>query len=1257
MQDYSNFIKDNHYFQPRVIVEIAGEDVSDRLIEKHKPVTDAVLDIPTFNIYATATCRFCLDNSDNQFNTKASDNFFTTLGLPANGWQATVEISLIFENTDAPTTPIQLFSGYLESVTELPDQRWVDLLVLDKSGLLRRRVVENFGRSVRANISGIDVGTDYTDENPVFNLPVNSTPVSRNSFSAGISNGPILNILPTLPLSGKYVSSDYAALDEQQGTLRLGAAHTDGPNTILVTGFKRAYRYRTVEALVYLLLDASGILDGLSDAEKASAQAVIESPNLSHNAPQWSSHGRPEIGTTVPVPLFVRWIFSEDGTFYFGADRRLVSYERRGDGVLDAYVQLSECPDTDAVILQFAKSGSDFYVLTAGTWSGSVAKLWKVTGGTAWSEISNSEATAGHFYDYVSQRDIVADNRKNFQIDNGYLYFVARQGIRRYQLSSGMLSDVHTGGITSDASWDFVSHNNAVYTFHTQRPDGSDTHLRIHRDGTEIFSETYARALQYEPAMVSDVVVRDSDFYFVLTFSRRLNRVGFSELCRVPIAGGTRTVIKRYDNSLFAARSLVVKDDDIYFVEGTWLGKFDDPDSYPTFANAGSLMKITDSNELVDLGPVWQSYRSGSGQGQHTAFPSNLLHDSETDTLHCICGYGLPSDPLQNGITSLRTGETARTDNYVWLQYGQQIAMKIPIFPTNDKTVWELLSELAQTVDFEIGWTTEGYLFFRRRSSEVRNITVDEASYVSMSVLLDSTFIFNYVTVPLGTQVLPIQDQASIDARGILWYGVKTRLFQDESFAWGERVGELVLEARKAPRLKIRCPLKFSPHLQLGDRIEITSEYHSFESGTYFKITKIGHDTNRFQTEIEAREVIEDVDLLTLPTIAPYRFLSTDTVSEQLPVATGGTSPYTYQLTGGPDWLTFDASTRRFSGTPVIGEDILIYQVTDSAGRIRSINFRLTVVLALILPDVPDMVFRKDCYIEKTLPAAVTGFAPWTYKTDVLVPDLSFDSSTRQITGIPEEPDTRNVRYEVRDVKGMEGAETFQMRIEEHGNLSGLYFLPQSGSNKVGVLNGGVDGLDLVREYSYNEKARDPSGDISTSVLNASLNNPIWNGCCAVGSTTRVFVDDANNRGVFFNGTTRSEVNLGVGDWRDAVALTGGNVGFFDFEDRTFRAYSAAGARQASADVTLQYKVDVVSAVVYDSKIWTVVLGSDALLTWNLSDGTYIGTQQMIAGITDWAALAWTGSYFLLLREDATRLFAVSPVGVRSTENDLALYT
>ena len=111
-------------------------------------------------------------------------------------------------------------------------------------------------------------------------------------------------------------------------------------------------------------------------------------------------------------------------------------------------------------------------------------------------------------------------------------------------------------------------HSGSLYVFLAQRPDKMDTLFKVYRMGvdglgvTELYSEIFERAKRVEPACVSDIVVRGSSFYFILTFSRRENRSGYSELCQMPVSGSGRTTLKLYEQSLFSGRSLVVHRED-----------------------------------------------------------------------------------------------------------------------------------------------------------------------------------------------------------------------------------------------------------------------------------------------------------------------------------------------------------------------------------------------------------------------------------------------------------------------------------------------------------------------------------------------------------------------------------------------------------------------------------------------------------------------------------------------------------------------
>ena len=934
MLDYNQFIKQTSHFQPRFIVEFAGVDVSHLLIEDHSVKTDTLLDTPIFNIYTTGRAEFCLNNSDDQFNTKNSSNFFTELTptRDSDGWETPVKISFIFDNFDAPTTPRVLFVGYIEKIEEMRSPRWVRVLVLGKSGLLQRALVDDFGVSVQRNVGGPNDTKNYTSENPVFELPRNSAPISRGSVTAEIGNSP-LEVLPEIPLAGVYANYKYAAVNLDTGDLFLGGEPPRKKDARIDVSFKAAYRYKTPEALVSLLLEKSGIYSDtqLSFDERNFAKTLIESPVLEHNLPQWSSHGRPQFiteqsGQHVPV---ARYIQTHDDAprgrvFYFGGDRHLLQYRRRDEvsGELDEYKVLAQSP-VDESIIQFVRHGEDFYVLTVTDWRGRHAKLWKVTNAlntndTAWTEVSGAYPTASHFYDHIDQVNPVADNRKNFRVLNGFLYYVFldgnETGIRRFDLSSDPASPtihtIHSGAAgvtaltTTELSWDFWIEDNTIYTFHCQRlpentGENNTNFLRVfsfalttdfssssgwnpvrdfERVSGMIHSETLVKAEDWKVRMVSDVAFRNNSLYFVLTYSRNLNRVGFSEIRKLDISSPGRVVLKTYDNALYSARSLVEHGGLIYFVEGTWLSGIRGVPTftYPTFKDAGHFYSVDVMDQLTDRGPVWRTVRGTDGLGQYTAFCSNLLNDGTN--LHVIGGYGLLANSNSDSIqsTDIVDSEVRNTNNFMWLQYGKELSAKIPVFRTNDRTVWELLEELAIVCDFEVGFTSgqdeivefkktyphltldeKGYLFFRKRDldpAKVSGLSLDEGDLVGVSSELDTLLVFNYVSVPVGDGVWIDEDENRQPDDPVRAFPVPSQLLGSENYAWAELLTSRILERHKEPLLKIRLPVKFLPQVERGHIIQITSEYHSFEN-LPFRVTQVMHNGNNWQTEIEAREV------------------------------------------------------------------------------------------------------------------------------------------------------------------------------------------------------------------------------------------------------------------------------------------------------------------------------------------------------------------------------------------------------------------
>ena len=156
-----------------------------------------------------------------------------------------------------------------------------------------------------------------------------------------------------------------------------------------------------------------------------------------------------------------------------------------------------------------------------------------------------------------------------------------------------------------------------------------------------------------------------------------------------------------------------------------------------------------------------------------------------------------------------------------------------------------------------------------------------------------------------------------------------------------------------------------------------------------------------------------------------------------LPVATGGTPPYSYTLSPLPGGLAFDGASRSLSGTPTTpGITTLTYTATDATGETTSLTFEITVEAA-VLPltlnpaTIANQTFTVNTRITPlTLPFATGGTPPYSYTLSPLPSGLAFDGVSRSLSGTPTTPGITTLTYTATDATGRRTSLTFEITVE-----------------------------------------------------------------------------------------------------------------------------------------------------------------------------------------------------------------------------------
>ncbi|MXX96132.1 MAG: S8 family serine peptidase [Rhodothermaceae bacterium] len=161
-----------------------------------------------------------------------------------------------------------------------------------------------------------------------------------------------------------------------------------------------------------------------------------------------------------------------------------------------------------------------------------------------------------------------------------------------------------------------------------------------------------------------------------------------------------------------------------------------------------------------------------------------------------------------------------------------------------------------------------------------------------------------------------------------------------------------------------------------------------------------------------------------------------------LPEASGGQLPYVYTLEPAlPAGLIFEDSSRTISGVPAEGAAAVLYtySAVDNGGASVSLTFTLAVAAAVSFEDaVANQSYPRTHPIAPlALPEAVGGVPPIGYAlTPKLPAGISYDASTRTISGTPRQVTAAPVPYTYKAIDTNGSADSLHFNIEVYSPVA-----------------------------------------------------------------------------------------------------------------------------------------------------------------------------------------------------------------------------
>ena len=404
-------------------------------------------------------------------------------------------------------------------------------------------------------------------------------------------------------------------------------------------------------------------------------------------------------------------------------------------------------------------------------------------------------------FDGVAQNTLRADNRKGFKVvrynNEDYIFFrrvtSTHSQLAFYNTSNSLVGTVQsystTTSTTQGRQWatDFVMEtrsDNTVWSYffmvnyNLSGGTYGGGHLQViarrifpfFSASSRFLIENFAGSLTTYPTSVSGLAVANDKLYFVLDYQAEgTTTPGKAELCVMPKSSGARTVLKTYTDPLLAARSPCVVGTSVYYLEGGTVrrqGAEDVEDLYYYPDMGGHLIEVKADNSIDDHGVVWRTGnvldspdpetpdRRYDGWGLHNSIPSNMI-EGAGGTLNFIAGVGNPFRTDENLPSTNPVILDGDLGNFVWVQYGKLLSMKIEQADLEGRDYWSACTQMAILTDADVGfsprtqqvtdfltanpmantWEAWATMFFRLRAAQRGTLTSALTASATVSTL------------------------------------------------------------------------------------------------------------------------------------------------------------------------------------------------------------------------------------------------------------------------------------------------------------------------------------------------------------------------------------------------------------------------------------------------------------------------------------------------------------------------------------------